>query len=175
MAKTRQEKEKIIKDLEEELTNNKAIVLVDFTGLDSKSLFDLRDRLRKSNCSLKVIKKTLLEQALEKLKKKEIREKIKEIKTEIALVLGLEDEIVKAKICYQFSEENKNLQILAGIVENQFLEKEKIIELAKLPSRQELFARLVGTLASPISNFVNVLENSIKGLIYSLKAIKEAK
>lgn len=175
MAKTRQEKEKIIKDLENELAKNEAIVLVNFKGLDSKSLFDLRNRLKKSNCFLKVIKKTLLEKVLEKLNKKNLGEKIKEIKTEIALVFGLEDEIVKAKICYQFSRENKNLEILGGIVGNQFLEKEKIIELAELPSKQELFSKLVGSLQNPISNFVYILKGNIKGLIYSLKAIKESK
>ena len=68
MAKSRDEKQKIIKDLEKEIKKQKSMVLVDFSNLDSKSLFDLRERLEESNCLLKVTKKTLLEKTFEKLK-----------------------------------------------------------------------------------------------------------
>jgi len=65
-----------------------------------------------------------------------------------------------------------NLKILGGIFKNEFVEAEKIIELAKLPTREELLARLVGSISAPISNFINVLEANIKGLIYVLTKAK---
>jgi len=65
-----------------------------------------------------------------------------------------------------------NLKILGGFLENKFVEAEKIIELAKLPTREELLARLVGSISAPISNFINVLEANIKGLIYVLTKAK---
>ena len=172
MAKSHEEKQKIIEDLEKKIKEQKSMVFVDFSNLDSKSLFDLREKLEKSNCLLQVTKKTLLEKTFEKLGKKNLSEKIEEIKTQLALVFSFEDEIVPAKICYQFSMENENLKILGGIFNEEFLEKEKVIELAQLSSEEELLARFVGSLQSPISKFVNVLEANIKGLICALSAIK---
>jgi large subunit ribosomal protein L10 len=172
MAISREKKEKIIDDLEEKIKKQKTIVFVDFNNLDSKSLFNLRKKLKKSKCILKITKKTLLEKVFDKLTEKELLEKIKEIKTQLAIVFSFDDEIIPGKICYQFSKENENLKILGGIFDKQFLEKEKVIELAQLPSRDELLGRLVGTMNSPISTFVNVLRNNIKGLIYVLANAK---
>lgn len=175
MPKSREQKQKIIEDLKENIQKQKSAVFVDFSGCDSKFLFKLRDELQKSNCLLKIAKKTLLKKALENLEMKNLPEKVNQIKVQLALIFGFGDEMIPAKICYQFSRENENLKILGGIFGDEFLEKEKVIELAQLPSREELLARLVGTLQNPISNFVSVLENNIKGLIYALSAIKETK
>ena len=82
------------------------------------------------------------------------------------------DEISPTKTIFQFSRIDPNLKILGGFLENKFVEAEKIIELAKLPTREELLARLVGSISAPISNFVNVLKANIKGLIFVLKQIK---
>ncbi|MDI6882858.1 MAG: 50S ribosomal protein L10 [Patescibacteria group bacterium] len=172
MAKNKDEKQKIIEDLEEKIKIQKAMVFVDFSGIDSKFLFALREKLKKANCLLKVVKKTLLEKTLGKLEKKEISEKIKTFKGQLALVFGFEDEVMPAKICYQVAKENENLKILAGVFGGEFKKKEKVIELAQLPSRGELLARLVGGLENPISNFVNVLKGNIKGLIYILARAK---
>ncbi len=175
MPKSKEQKQKIIEDLKENFQKQKSTVLVDFSGCDSKFLFKLRDELEKSNCLLRVVKKRLLKKTLEGLTMKDISEKIGEIELQLALIFGFRDEIIPAKICYQFSKENENLIILGGILGKEFLAKEKIIELAQLPSREELTARFVGSLASPISGFVNTLKGNLKGLIYALSAIKEAK
>lgn len=172
MALTREKKEEIIEDLKQKFTIQKAIVLVDFEGLDSKSLFKLRDELKELKCQFQVIKKTLFKKTLETLKEKSLAKKIGQIKGQLALAFGLEDEMSPSKICYQFSQKNENLRILGGILGNEFLEKEKIIEFAKLPSRAELLARLVGSLSAPISNLANVLQGNIKGLIYVLAKAK---
>jgi len=172
MAISREKKQKIIEDLEEKIKKQKTIIFVDFNKLDSKSLFDLRKKLKQANCLLKITKKTLLEKVFDKLTEKGFLEKIKEIKTQLALIFGFDDEIIPSKICYQFSKKNENLKILGGIFDKNFLEKEKVIELAQMPSKNELLEKLTWTLKSPISNFVNVLENNIKGLINVLAKVK---
>lgn len=175
MPKSKEQKEKIIEGLKEKLQKQKSVVFVDFSGCDSKFLFKLRDELEKSNCLLRVAKKTLLKKTLETLTMKDISGKIDEIKLQLALIFGFADEIAPFKISYQFSKENENLIILGGILGKEFLAKEKIIELAQLPSREEVLARFTGSLASPISGFVNILKGNLKGLIYTLSAIKESK
>ena len=170
MALTREQKQKIIEDLKEKIAKQKAMILVDFTGLKVKDLSNLRKKLKAADNELKIAKKTLL---LLALKEKKLEMAAEELKGEIAIVFGYKDELSPAKIVYQFSQENPNLKILGGFLENKFREAEEIIALAQLPSREELLAKLVGSISAPISNFVNVLQGNIKGLIYALTAIKK--
>ena len=169
MPQTKEQKQKAIKDLEDRIKKQKAIVFVDFTGLKVKDFSDLRKKMKKANGEIKVAKKTLLQLAF---KKAGINFDSKNLKGEVALVFGFKDEITPAKGIYQFSQTNQNLKILGGIFENQEIQAEKIIELAKLSSKEELLARAVWTLSSPLSNFVHALQFNLKGLTYLLSKIK---
>jgi large subunit ribosomal protein L10 len=166
---TRAQKQKIIEDLKEKIAQQKVTIFVDFTGLKAKDIFDLRKKLKTVDSQFKIAKKTLAQIAL---KESGLKIEIKKLKGEIAFVFGLKDEISPAKTIWQSTLIDPNLKILGGFLENEFVEAEKIIELAKLLTREELLARLVGSISAPISNFVNVLETNIKGLIYVLKQIK---
>ncbi len=172
MAKTKEQKEKIIKDLAEKIGKQKSIVFIDFSGLDSSILFQLRNELKQLDGRLQIVKKTLLKKALEGLKDRPFIEKIEEIEGQLGLAFGFSDEIAAAKTCYKVSQENEDLKILGGILGKDILTKEKIIELAQIPSQPELLGRLVGTLTAPISGFMNTLRGNIKNLIYVLNAIK---
>jgi large subunit ribosomal protein L10 len=171
MAVTKEKKRKILEKLKEKIGNQKIMIFVDFTGLKSKDLFLLRKKLKESGNDLKVAKKTLINLALRE-KNLDVVD-VKKMIGEIALIFGLSDEILPAKTVFEFSKENKNLKILGGILEKKFVGAEKIEELAKLPSREELLMKLVRSILAPISNFINVLEANIKGLIYALSAIKK--
>ncbi len=175
MPKTKEQKVEIIQGLKQGLEKQKSVVLVDFQGLDAKALFSLRDELKKEDCQLQVVKKTLFIKVLENLKQEKIIEKIEQIKGQIALVFGFSDEVAPAKICYEFGKKNETLKILGGFLTDEFIEQAKMIELAQLPSREELLARLVGSLNAPVSNFVYTLKANIKGLVVALNAIKETK
>jgi len=166
---TRIQKQKIIEELKEKIAQQKVTIFVDFTGLKAKDIFDLRKKLKMADSQLKITKKTLAQISF---KESGLKTEIKKLKGEIAFVFGLKDEISPAKTLWQSALADPNLKILGGFLENKFVEAEKIIELAKLPTREELLARLVGSISAPISNFVNVLEANIKGLIFVLKQIK---
>lgn len=172
MPKTKEQKQKIINDLKEKIARQKAMVFVDLEGMNSKALFQLRDELKKNDCNLQIVKKTLFRKALEALSIEKIAEKIAQVEKQLALAFGFDDEISPAKTCYEFSKTNENLKILGGVIENEFIEKEKMLELAQIPSRAELLARLVGSLQAPVSNFVYTLKGNIKGLVYVLANAK---
>lgn len=169
MALTREQKQKVVEDLKEKIDRQKSIIFVAVDGLNVADLFDLRRRLGEDDCLLKVVKKTLLRIVL---KEKNIKVDEEKLKGEIALVFGFGDEIPSAKIPYNFSLENKNLKILGGVFENKFIDKERVVELAKIPTKEELLARVVGSIRAPLANFANVLQGNIKGLMYILKQIK---
>ena len=171
MPKTKIQKKEIIEDLKQNLTNQKAVVFVDFQGLGAKALSELRDKLKEADCLLKVTKKTLLGLVFESSGDSSLKEKVKNIEGELALVFGFKDEIRPAKIIHQFSKENENLKILGGLIKNEeykFLTIQEVIDLALLPSKEEVFARLVGVLNAPIANFANVLKGNLRNFVFVL-------
>jgi large subunit ribosomal protein L10 len=169
MPLTKEQKEKIVKKLKENIANQKAMVFVSVKGLKASELFNLRKQLKESNCLLSVAKKTLLKIAF-KENKTELNEK--ELEGQVALIFGFEDELAPAKTAYDFSLKNENLKILGGFLENEFRSREEVVVLAKIPSKQELLAKVIGSIKAPISGFANVLQGNIKGLVYLLSNIK---
>lgn len=169
MPKTKAQKKEILDELKDKVARQKAMVFVDFTGLKVKDIFSLRKKLKAAGSELKVAKKTLMGIIF---KDKGLDVDLKKLKGEIALAFGYEDEVASAKIIYQLSQQNQNLKILGGFLENKFIEAEKVIELAQLPSKEQLLAKLVGSMKSPVSNFVYALNYNIKGLVYLLNKIK---
>ncbi len=175
MAKTREEKENIIKEIKENLEKQKSIIISGFEGVDSFSLFDLRNKLKEEGCLLKIPKKTLLVKTLEDMGKKEIAEKVKAMKEQIAIIFGFDDELKPSKIAYSFSLKNEKFKILSGVLEDNLLSREEVISLAKLPSKNEILSGLVWSLKYPISSFAYLMKANIKGLIIALDNIKRAK
>lgn len=169
MPLTKEQKQKIVEELKEKIDRQKSMVFVAIEGLKAVDIFDLRKKLGEENCQLQVIKKTLADIAF---KKEKLEFDIKALEGQFALVFGFGDEISPAKTAYQFSLGNENLKILGGFFEDKFRSAEEIIALAKIPSKQELFAKVVGSISSPISGFVNVLQGNIKGLINVLTKAK---
>ena len=169
MALTKEKKKKIIEDLKDKIAKQKAMVLVGITGLKVKDIFDLRKKLKTIDANLKVVKKTLIEKAFKENNLDFNKNKYKE---EVALVFGFKDEISPAKTVYQFGLANENLKILAGFLEGKLKTAEEIIALAQLPTKEELLAKLVGSISAPLSNFVYALNYNIKGLLYVLTKVK---
>ena len=173
MALTKVQKQKILDDLKEKIQKQKIIIFVDFTGLKVKDLFNLRKKLKTTDSQIKVAKKTLADIAFKELKGKTLQSfNVKNLRGQIAFIFGFKDEISPTKIVWLTSQENPNLKILGGFLENQFIEAEKIIELAKLSGKEELLGRLVGSVSAPISNFIYILQGNIRNLVYIISQIK---
>jgi len=170
MPQTKEQKKKVVEELKEKIAKQKIVIFADFTKLKVKELSNLRKQLKKVDSELKVAKKTLSKIAF---KEGGLEIDTKKLEGEIALIFGYKEEIPPAKTVYQFSQENPALKILGGFLENKLREAKEIVELAQLPTREELLAKLVGSISAPVSNFVHVLQANIKGLIFALSAIKK--
>lgn len=158
MALTKDQKKKVIKDLQDKLSKQKSMVFVDFAKVNSKDIFALRKELKEAGCNLKISKKTLLGLAFGK-EKSEIWKKIKENASgQLAVAFGFEDELAPARLSNKFAKSHENLKILGGTFENEFISIEKVLSLASIPTRNELLGRLVGSLYSPVASFVRVLD-----------------
>lgn len=165
MALTKKQKQESIKDLKEKIAKQKSVIFVDFSKVNSKDLFSLRKILKEAGCLLKVGKKTLIRVAFGQSNISYWNKIKKNIPGQLALVLGVDDEIAPARISNQFSKNNENFKILGGIFEGRFIESKRVLELAAIPTRDELLSKLVGSIASPIRGFVTVLDK--------IKEIKE--
>ena len=173
MPKTKEQKQAVIKGLEENFSKKVCVVLLNFASVNSKALFALRDKLKENNSKLEVVKKTLLEKVLKE--KPELQEKVAQIKGQLAIAFGFGDEVETAKICYQAAKENENLQILGGILEDQFNEATVVNSLAQLPSRQELLAKVVSCLNAPMSGLANALGGNLRNFVFTLNEIQKVK
>ncbi len=172
MALTKKRKKEIISNLEEKLKKQESIIFVDFSRLDSEQIFDLRERLKESNCLFKVVKKSLFKIALERAGVS-VWNKIKDISGQLALIFGFEEENRSPKISYQFSKQNKDLEILGGLLDDEFKTSEQVITLAQLPTRKELLGTLANTISAPTFNFTKVLKGNLQKLIFVLNQIKK--
>lgn len=158
MALTKEKKQKALTDLKNNIAKQKSVIFADFSKVGSKDLFSLRKQLKENGCNLKIGKKTLMRIAFGQ-SNITFWNKIKSsVPGQLALVFGMDDEIAPARIAHQFSKKNENFKVLGGIFEKRFIDRERVLVLATLPSRNELLGRLLGSLSSSTANFVRVLD-----------------
>lgn len=171
MAITKVEKKEILDKLKLRVANVKAIVFTNYQGLKVAEMQDLRKKLREKQINYEVIKTTLIKKSLQEAGI-EIDEKI--YKKPVALAFSQGDEVEPNKIIYNFSKANEKLKILGAIIGNEFIEVDKVKALACLPGRDELYAKVVGSISVPLSGLVNVLEGNLRGLVSVLKQYQES-
>lgn len=173
MAKTRQQKEADLAALVDKFDQSKGVVFARYMGLDVNQIQELRKQLREEESEMVVAKKTLIGLALEKVGLS--KDSISDMDSGVALVFGYKDEVSPAKVLADFSKEHEVVGFYAGVLEGELIDGEKVEALSKLPSRQELLAKMVGSMKSPISGFVNVLGGNTRNLVNVLNQIKEQK
>jgi len=169
MPQTKEQKKKALLALKEKIQKQKAMFFVDFSGFKVKDMSSLRKKIRGVDGEFKVAKKTLMGIAFLDQK---IDVDAKKMPGEIALVMGYKDEVSPAKLVWETSKINQNLKILGGFVNNKLMTKEEVEFLAQLPGKDELLAKVVGSITAPMSGFLNVLQGNIKGLLQVLTQIK---
>ena len=170
MAKTRVKKEEIIAGLDQKIADMKSAVIVDYQGLKVKDIEELRSTLRKQNVSFNVSKNTLTKIALTK-GGIEFDEGV--FKKPVAIAFAMDDEVAPAKEIALFAKKNEAIEILGGILERKFIDESMVRKLAALPTKDQLRAKLVGTIAAPLSGMVNVFAGNIRGLVNVLNAHKD--
>ena len=172
MAITKEKKQEIIKELTDKIEKQKAVVFIDYTGTNVKDLSELRKGLRNFGSELKIAKKTLINLAFQK---KNLEVKVDELGGQVGVVFGFEDEVSSSKNVYEFSKTHETVKILGGILEGSFYGADETIQIAKLPSKQQLLGNLLGTLNAPISNFAYVLSGTTSQFVRVLSEIRDKK
>ena len=172
MAVIRPEKAAKVAELKELLTNSKCAILVDFCGLTVAQDTVLRRKMREAGVNYSVVKNTLLRIAAEEAGIEGL-EAVLEHNTAIAV--APEDPVAVAKIICEFAKENKALKVKIGVLDGKVISAEEIKALAALPPKEVLIAKMLGSMNAPISGFVNVLQGTIRNVVYALEAVRKQK
>lgn len=167
MPKTRQKKESEVAKLTDYLKRMKSVVIAGYAGLKVKDVTVLRKELKKEGVAYMATKKTLLKRALADAG---VALDISGLKSGIALAFGFEDEVAPAKLLATFRKEHEQLALLGGMVGTATYSSEQVEALAKLPSRLELLAKIVGSLQAPLTGFVRVASGPQRGFVQVLSA-----
>src|SRR5215831_9816456 len=154
MAVTKADKALELEQLEKAFKGSDSAILVDYKGLTVPQVTDLRRQIRGAKASYKVVKNTIAKRAL-KGTRFEALEKYFEGTTAVAYTAT--DPVALAKTLTTFVRTAPTLTIKAAVVQGRAIEPAAVTDLANMPSKPELYARLLGTLQAPMVNFVRVL------------------
>lgn len=170
MPKTRVQKEAKVQDLVTELQSMKSMVFANYEKLTVQDIEALRKLCKAEGVSYTVAKKTLLKQAFAQAG---LQIDPKGIEGNFATLIAMQDEVAPAKIAVKFAKDHEALTVKGGVLEGALVDAKAILALSKLPGKQELLAKLVGSINAPVSGFVNVLAGNLRGLVTVLTRIQE--
>ena len=170
-------KQAVVAQLKEQLESAKGVVLTSYKGLTVAQDTELRRELREAGVSYHVVKNTMLGIAAKEAGIEGIEE---HLEGTTAFAFSTEDAVAPAKVICGFIKKNKLedaevLTVKVGMVEGKVIGVDEVKALAALPSREELIAKLLGSMNAPISNTVNVLQGVIRNAVYVLDAIRSQK
>jgi large subunit ribosomal protein L10 len=156
MSANFEKKKEVVKEIQEKFANAKSVVLSDYRGLNVAETTELREKFREAGVEYKVYKNNLVKLAV---KGTDFEGITADLTGPNAIAFGYEDPVVPAKVIKDFAKEHGNLSLKTGIIEGEYFGSEKMLKIAEIPSKDELIVRFLGSVKSPVNNFVYLLNN----------------
>ena len=147
-------KQPIVQAIADDIKDAQSVVIVDYRGLTVAQDTELRKQLREAGVIYKVCKNTMMKRAFEGTDFAGLEEYLE---GPSAMVVSKDDATAPARIICKFAKTAEALEVKAGVVEGTVYDAAGITELSKIPSREELLSKLLGSLQSPITNLARVL------------------
>lgn len=168
-----QKKQELVQSIKQKIEKSKSVVLASFNGLTVEEDTALRRDLREKNIEYKVLKNSMIKRAFNELGYNEFDVSLAGT---TSVAFSYEDEVAPAKIIIDNANKFKNkLSAKCGLLNGAYIDDKKVKELAALPSREQLIAKVLGCMNAPISNFAGVLSSILRSLIYAVKAVHDKK
>lgn len=166
-----EEKQAVVAEIGVQVAQAQAIVVAEYRGLGVAAMTDLRKKARGSGVYLRVLKNTLARRAVAETPFAGLSDKLVG-----PLAYGISsDPVMVAKVLHEFARGNDKFVIKAGALANQVMSAKDVADLASMPSRDELIAKLMGTMLAPIATFVRTLNEVPGKFVRTLAAVRDQK
>ena len=171
MSLNLEQKQAVVAEVSKELAKAQAVILAEYRSVPVKEMTELRRKARGLGIYLRVLKNTLARRAVADTPFKGLTDKMVG-----PLAYGISnDPVAVAKVLQEFAKENEKFVIKAGAMPNVVMSAREVAELARMPSRQELLTKLVGTMQAPIAKFVRTLNEVPGKFARTLAAVRDQK
>lgn len=162
MPKTRAQKQDLVQKLSEKFSRAHSVVFADYKGLNMSQLSNLRSKLAEVQGEFTITKNTLLKKANPEI----------EMTGPTATLFSFDDEISPIKALVKALKDAGIGKIKSGFLGQDLLDEARILQLATLPTKDELRAKTVGILVAPLQGIVSVLQGNLRNLVYALNQIQ---
>lgn len=164
-------KKAVVAEVSAQLANAQVVVVAEYRGLEVGQITELRAKARQSGIYLRVLKNSLVRRAVEGTPFEGLTEQMVG-----PLIYGIsEDPVAPAKVLQEFSKGNDKLVIKCGAMPNHVMDASGVKALASLPSREELLAKLLGTMQAPVTKFVQTLNEVPSKFVRTVAAVRDSK
>ena len=165
-------KKVVVEEIVNKIKNSKSVVLVDYNKLTVAEVSELRNKCREAGCEYKVYKNTLVRKAFNDLGFKDFDA---DLNGPTAFAFGA-DETGAAKLMNEAAKNyDGKIVVKSAFVDNAYCDKAAVKTLANMPSREELVAKMLGSMQAPVANFAGVLNNLLSGIVRVLNGIAQSK
>ena len=171
MSLNLEQKQAVVAEVSAQVAQAQTIVLAEYRSLPVGDMTDLRKKARDSGVYFRVLKNSLARRAVADTPFKALSDQMFG-----PLAYGISsDPVAAAKLLHEFSKVNERLVIKGGAMPNVLMSAQQVAALAKMPSRQELLATLLGTMQAPVAKFVRTLNEVPGRFVRTLAAVREQK
>lgn len=170
MALTKDKKHAVVKEVAEALNASKMTVVATYQGTTVKAIQQLRRDARDGGTKLRVVKNRLFKQALQQTDTlKDVD--ASELKGQLLYAFNPNDEVAPAQVLAAFAKLNPSIEFVGAITaQGKFISKDEVTALAALPSKDNLIAQVIATLASPLNDVTNGLSGNLHALLDGIEA-----
>lgn len=165
----------IVKMFADKIKSANSVFITGYHGMKESDISNLRKKLDAEAAEHRVLKNSIFKVISSEVGFP-VNSKLEEIlQGSSSFTIGGRDEAGIAKLIVDYAKENENFKIKGGVVEGRILNEKEVKDLAGLPSKQELYAKLVGSICAPLSGIVGVLNANIRNIVGVISAIKDKK
>ncbi|MGI6664574.1 MAG: 50S ribosomal protein L10 [Christensenellaceae bacterium] len=165
-------KEAAVTEVQEQFAEAESVILVDYRGLSVLEDTELRNQFRAAGVTYKVIKNSIIKRAADKL---EIEGLDPMLEGPTSVAYSKEDPAAPAKVLSKFIKDVNKMSIKGGVLDGKMIDAAMVDNLAKMPSKEELLAKMMGSLNAPVTGLVMALSGVLGKFVRVVNAIKEQK
>lgn len=170
MAKSKDQKTALLEQYKSLITDNKGYIAVDTEGVDTISVTELKKQLKEIGSNVTVVKNNIFKIALDETNSPV---ETKDFDYQTAVITYDNDPTVVAKMIKEIQKKTEKFNARFGMVEGAYVSSERVMGLADIPSREELLAKLLGSMVAPVSGVMNAVTGNVRGFAQVLSQLSE--